>query len=81
MWIALRLVGLNLAVKCVLELPELISSLRFVLSAGPEIVFENPGEEFAVKATVKVINNTLIAVALYGIGSYYFLRRGKPYSN
>ncbi|MEW8073872.1 MAG: hypothetical protein AB2826_26005 [Candidatus Thiodiazotropha sp.] len=75
-WIAIRLIGLFLAVKCVMELPELISSLWFVLSVGSELVIETPGAEFAVKATIKVINNSLIAVALYGIGSFYFLRRG-----
>ncbi|MES9854543.1 MAG: hypothetical protein ABW170_22230 [Candidatus Thiodiazotropha sp. L084R] len=80
-WIVLRFIGLYLVIKALMLLPELASSLWFVFSVGSELVIETPGAEFAVKATLKVINDSLIAVVLYGIGGFYFLRRGKAVFN
>ncbi|MCG7961897.1 MAG: hypothetical protein N0E54_04220 [Candidatus Thiodiazotropha taylori] len=80
-WIVIRFAGLFLAVKALMELPELLSSLWFVFSVGPDLVTETPGAKFAVKATLKETAYSLIAIALYGLGAFYFLRRGKSVFN
>ena len=75
-WLIIRFTGLFLAVKAVIILPDLISSLWFVFTVGPDVSIETPGAKFAIQATMKEITEQLLSVVLYGFCATYLLFRG-----